>query len=859
MLQNKKNLFINLFIIFLFLITFSFTNPAQADFCESSSCDQTDSQCIFNGFECNGTCVATQPSTCGSGALLCTDLVSEFCEPFPELPPENGSCSASHYDCSSGSLGATAEYSDQYQWWCNGINGGNNELCVEMKPNPPVAGGWSDWSSCSASCDGGTQTRTCSNPYPSGGGADCSGPSSQACNTQACVTPVNGSCSATHYNCNAGSLGSTAQYGDRWEWWCNGQNGGSNSLCQEMIPPAVMTGTLGPASLNPCYITAGNSSCTTNLSWSITNPQGSVTAITGTGGMTNITVSNSTTPSYQSGSQSVVVPYSSRTFYLYNNAQSLVPAGFLATSQCEAGTTWNGTTCAVIVVNSTPIAVSSTINPNPITANGVATYTIVLTATDADGGADIGSQYGLINYLYGDNIGQHRGYFGWSNRNFPAWSGGFKPGSPFAATSGGGQCGLYNGAGVYGDFGNSYMNLVSCSTSFTNNTRTSTFVVRFDPSFTTPTTNNMISVWAADQLDTYSGWESGSTFNLSSSGMSGTISALPNPCEIALGASSCTTTLSWAVTDPEAVGGTEVTSPYPALGTVVTPPVTTGTADSGTKSNVTIPYPNRTFFLYNNAQSLYPTSPEGTGLVVNAACVSGAYWDGDSCELVPATPFAIDLLVNDGQHSTSDTALKVIPGESVKFSWVSTGNSSLHCSTTKGTSSWASASVAANNPNRNENVPSTFGLLEYSFQCQNDSDLGKSGFDRFISFFNPFNSASAVNLQILTDSVWIDVSELVVSCEDNDSCGCEGNSCETCSGCPITIEWNCPVPPSTSSVGIGFETSDINPVDGFGDVSGSVSVSPSASTVYSVVCNNGGGTGGPIDVDIVKKPFYIED
>ena len=49
-----------------------------------------------------------------------------------------------------------------------------------------VDGGWSSWSSCSTSCGGGTQTRTCTNPSPSCGGSSCSGSSSQSCNTQAC-------------------------------------------------------------------------------------------------------------------------------------------------------------------------------------------------------------------------------------------------------------------------------------------------------------------------------------------------------------------------------------------------------------------------------------------------------------------------------------------------------------------------------------------------------------------------------------------------------------------------------------------------------------------------------------------------
>ena len=56
-----------------------------------------------------------------------------------------------------------------------------------------VDGGYSDfgaWSDCSAECGGGTQirSRTCTNPAPANGGADCVGDSSETrkCNTNAC-------------------------------------------------------------------------------------------------------------------------------------------------------------------------------------------------------------------------------------------------------------------------------------------------------------------------------------------------------------------------------------------------------------------------------------------------------------------------------------------------------------------------------------------------------------------------------------------------------------------------------------------------------------------------------------------------
>ncbi len=66
---------------------------------------------------------------------------------------------------------------------------GTNQICQGTKP--AVDGGWSSWSgwsACSVSCGGGTQTRTCTNPVPLCGGADCAGASTetQSCNTQSC-------------------------------------------------------------------------------------------------------------------------------------------------------------------------------------------------------------------------------------------------------------------------------------------------------------------------------------------------------------------------------------------------------------------------------------------------------------------------------------------------------------------------------------------------------------------------------------------------------------------------------------------------------------------------------------------------
>ncbi len=86
---------------------------------------------------------------------------------------------------------------------------GENVACTFVNNDNapvPVNGGWTDWGTCSATCGGGTQERTCTNPSPANGGASCMGDAIQSCNIQACSPdPISGCMDpeATNYNSEA--------------------------------------------------------------------------------------------------------------------------------------------------------------------------------------------------------------------------------------------------------------------------------------------------------------------------------------------------------------------------------------------------------------------------------------------------------------------------------------------------------------------------------------------------------------------------------------------------------------------------------------------------------------------------------
>ena len=104
-------------------------------------------------------------------------------------------------------------------------------------------------------------------------------------------------------------------------------------------PPA--SGTLTPASPS-CIIGSGTSNCGIRFSWSVSNPRGT-SAVTSSVTDAGAVAPNTLVASGDTGSQYFLVPYSARTFYLYNNGSLLSQA--TVSSSCASGTNFVSGTC----------------------------------------------------------------------------------------------------------------------------------------------------------------------------------------------------------------------------------------------------------------------------------------------------------------------------------------------------------------------------------------------------------------------------------------------------------------------------------------------------------------------------------
>lgn len=129
----------------------------------------------------------------------------------------------------------------------NGIYIGEKPCTPPSTPVNCIPSDWSDWGQCSKECDGGIQTRTRTITKEASSGGNCPEASvlqdSRACNTNACVTPI---------NCKVSD----------WSEWgsCSKECGGGVKSRSRTITSPALNGGLCPESSN----TSETQSCNTD-------------------------------------------------------------------------------------------------------------------------------------------------------------------------------------------------------------------------------------------------------------------------------------------------------------------------------------------------------------------------------------------------------------------------------------------------------------------------------------------------------------------------------------------------------------------------------------------------------------------
>ncbi len=277
---------------------------------------------------------------------------------------------------------------------------------------------------------------------------------------------------------------------------------------------------------------------------------------------------------------------------------------------------------------------------------------------------------------------------------------------------------------------------------------------------------------------------------------SGTLSA--SDCSIVSGGSSCSDTVSWTTQNLTA-NPTAITRNTGSPASFTPSPLASGS------QSATLGYGQTTFYLYHNGVLLGQA-------VATASCASGSSWDGSTCVVIPPVPPSVIL---------NASPATVYSGNAATLSWTTAGVTSCTASASPASTSWVGVrGTASVYPHESTGALTT--TTTFTLSC-----TGPNG---------SADSSKTVTVVPLVNPTTVAVT-LVADPE------------KIAAGDSSTLSWLSSN--ATSCSGIGFDTGGV--------LSGSVSVSPTANTTYTITCRNGTDTASDQATVLIKRKFlFIE-
>ncbi len=613
------------------------------------------------------------------------------------------------------------------------------------------------------------------------------------------LTPVDGVCAATHYNCSVGASANNVQNATTWTWSCLGAKGGLTANCSENIPQpptnsisasATTVSYNGTATIS--WSSSGATSCTVtqnSVAWKTGTSGSSVTPAITSANRYGVTCTNAAGTSAEAVIWVTAMPYIA-SFYASANPVSYGGAATLT------WTSYNATVCA-LTVGSTVYsnALSGSISTGAITgstlfwlscSNGVGNVNSSVTMNSIPGTPTIAASANPVAYGGSATIS-------WSSSNATACSV-TKAGAAWSSgTSGSANSGALTAATTFS---------ITCTNAYGTSPAASVTVGVLPGTPSISVTPNPVAYGAATTVSWSSANATACTVTKGGvswqSGTSGSVSS---------GALTAATTFSVTCTNAY---GTSAAS-------AVTVGVVPGTPSISASANPVA---------YGGSATISWSSTNATACSVTkagAAWSSGTSGSANSGALTAATTFAITCTNAYGTGPSNSVTVGVLPGTpsigaaanpvaynaATNISWSS--SNATACSVTKAGAAWSSGTSNAGLSSGALTAATTFAIT-----CSNGYGTG------------PANSVT-VGVLPATPSIAAAANPVAYNTATNISWS--STNATACSVTKAGAAWSS----GTSNAGLS---------------SGALT----AATTFAVTCTNGYGTSPAASVTVGVLP-----